>query len=140
MGSFHVKPQQTYQLLVNTYYSSQRTNGLRQSRGRQNWLLEYPLAGSSLSGIEPSGDTTIDTANKLDTFLRMGGGVLRSYFANKKLQVLPSNELGRKRNSDATSRYRIWTSSMSSFTAFRIVQTSQGPNNIKIVRPWGIVK
>jgi hypothetical protein len=102
--------------------------------------LEYPLAGSSLSGIEPSGDTTIDTANKLDTFLRMGGGVLRSYFANKKLQVLPSNELGRKRNSDATSRYRIWTSSMSSFTAFRIVQTSQGPNNIKIVRPWGIVK
>lgn len=55
-----------------------------------------------------------------------------------QLEIFPSDESRRKRNSDATSRYRIWTSPISSFIALRLVQTLQGPSNVKTVGPCGI--
>lgn len=55
-----------------------------------------------------------------------------------QLEIFPSDESRCKRNSDATSPYRMWTSPISSFIALRLVQTSQGLRNVKTVGPCGI--
>lgn len=55
-----------------------------------------------------------------------------------QLEIFPSDKSRRKRNSDATSRYRMWTSPVSSFIAITLVQTRRGPSNVKTVGPCGI--
>jgi hypothetical protein len=45
-----------------------------------------------------------------------------------------------KRNSEATGRYRMWTSPVSSFIALRLVQTGQGPSNVKTAGPCCILE
>jgi hypothetical protein len=100
--------------------------------------LECPLEGSGLSGTEHSSTRTTETANNLNTSPQMM--CILFFFRRYTIWNISKWRFTTKRNSEATGRYRMWTSPISSFIALRLVQTGQGPSNVNTAGPCCILE